>query len=415
MLNNQIIITDDILRAYARRNPSGVIDAAQLTENEWAELCARNVNSTRARIVKCGFCWVDHGETQWMKTFNRLGTRIVSHQAGEALDHPYQSVETREHKAHNNRTFHVWDKEGFGPQKEARAKDGSSIADVLATEGIVKTAYEHQHSPFKKGHGLTERMDRAAAVGRVAMFHTDQLSVTRAQKGPILRTDGDVPFEWIEDLNRPLTFRSGLREIIVFTCDVRNGIWCPRRKISGCGNPHARTEPLGGVTLDDVLRGAPMGEYVPVSNAQVTEAPYSFWTTRESYGRYLSALNGRGATPLDGVPAVRDKTRKGARNGHSSRKEAELVAMHAQAVDLSALAKPAEETPRRPAAPIIPRPAAGVCSHWIGAKSQHCETTEDVRRYLPGFRCPLHTPRALQGLPEIPPGPGWPIHRRAER
>ncbi|WP_200309101.1 hypothetical protein [Streptomyces adelaidensis] len=412
MLNNQIIIADDTLRAYARRNQRGIVDAVQLTESEWAGLCTRNINSTRAQIVRCGFCWVDHGETQWMKTFNRMGTRVVSHQAGEALDHPYQSVETPEHKAYNNRTFHVWDREGFGPRKEARAEDGSSIADVLAAEGIIKTAYEHQHSPFKKGHGLTERMDRAAAVGRVAMFHTDQVSVARAQKGPILRTDGDVPFEWIEDLNRPLTFRSGLREIIVFTCDVRNGVWCPRGKISGCGRPHARTELLGGVTLDDVLRGAPMGEYVPVFNAQVTEAPYSFWTTRESYGRYLSALNGRGATPLDGAPAAREKTRKGARNGHSGRKEAELAAMQARAIDLSTLATPSLN---RPVAPSVQRRPSGVCSHWIGAEARYCNTADGVRRYLPGYRCPAHTPRALQGLPEFPPGPGIPAYRKAER
>lgn len=337
MLNNQVIITDDTLRAYARRNEQGIVDANELTDDEWAELCARNVNSTRARIVKCGFCWVDHSETQWMKTFNRLGTRVISHQPGEALDHPYQSVETPRHKAYNNRTYHVWDREGLGPQKEARAEDGRSIADVLATRGIVKAAYEHQHSPFKKGHGLTERMDCAAAVGRLAMFHTDQVSVARAQKGPILRTDGDVPFEWIEDLNRPLTFTGGLREIFVFMCDARNGAWCPRGKISGCGKPHARTELLRGITLDDVLRGTPMGDYVPVFNAQVTKAPYSFWTTRESYGRYLSALNGADSTPLDGRPASQEKTTQGARDGHSRRKEAELEAMRAQAVDLSAL------------------------------------------------------------------------------
>lgn len=30
------------------------------------------------------------------------------------------------------------------------------------------------------------------------------------------------------------------------------------------------------------------------------------------------------------------------------------------------------------------------------------------RLYLCGWRCTLHTPRALRGLPEIPPGPGWP-------
>ena len=371
MLNNQIIIADDTLRAYASRNQRGIVDAVQLPESEWAELCARNINSTRAQIVKCGFCWVDHSEIQWMKTFNRMGTRVVSHQAGEALDHPYQSVETPEHRAYNNRTFHVWDNEGFGPRKEARAKDGSSVADVLAVEGIVKTAYEHQHSPFKKGHGLTERMDCAAAVGRVAMFHTDQVSVARAQKGPILRTDGDVPFEWIEDLNRPLTFRAGLREIIVFTCDVRNGVWCPRGKISGCGKPHARTELLGGTTLDDVLRGAPMGEYVPVSNAQVTEAPYSFWTTRESYGRYLSALNGHGATPLDGSPAVREKTRKGVRTGHSRRKEAELESVRAGASEIALDASGQPIPPCRfcgePASLLGPE---GKPEHWSCRKRQ---------------------------------------------
>lgn len=227
----------------------------------------------------------------------------------------------------------------MGRRGEARAEDGGSIADVLAV-GILKIAYEHQHSPFKKGHGLTERMDRAAAVGRIAMFHTDQVHVARAQKGPILRTDGDVPFEWIEDLNRPLTFRAGLREIIVFTCDVRNGIWCPRGKISGCGKPHARTELIGGTTLDDVLRGAPMGEYIPVSNAQVTEAPYSFWTTRESYGRYLSALNGSGKAPLQGAAAARERSRKGARTGHSRRKEAEFEAVRASVVAVDAAGRP---------------------------------------------------------------------------
>lgn len=47
-------------------------------------------------------------------------------------------------------------------------------------------------------------------------------------------------------------------------------------------------------------------------------------------------------------------------------------------------------------------------THWIGAEARHCKETDGVRRYVPGNRCPAHTPRALQGLPEIPPGPGWP-------
>ncbi|HZF92032.1 hypothetical protein [Streptomyces sp.] len=48
------------------------------------------------------------------------------------------------------------------------------------------------------------------------------------------------------------------------------------------------------------------------------------------------------------------------------------------------------------------------CRHWIGAEHRHCGATRDVRPYLTGPCCPAHTPRALQGLDEIKPGPGLP-------
>ncbi|MFC7909030.1 hypothetical protein [Streptomyces nigra] len=48
------------------------------------------------------------------------------------------------------------------------------------------------------------------------------------------------------------------------------------------------------------------------------------------------------------------------------------------------------------------------CTHWVGAEQRHCRSTDHVRLYLIGPRCPDHTPRALQGRPEIPPGPGLP-------
>jgi hypothetical protein len=51
---------------------------------------------------------------------------------------------------------------------------------------------------------------------------------------------------------------------------------------------------------------------------------------------------------------------------------------------------------------------ARVCGHWIGSEHRYCRTTDGVRHYLPGYRCPAHTPRALRGLAEIPPGPGLP-------
>jgi hypothetical protein len=65
----------------------------------------------------------------------------------------------------------------------------------------------------------------------------------------------------------------------------------------------------------------------------------------------------------------------------------------------------AGNTPGRPAGP-------GICSHWIGAESRYCHVTDGVRHYLPGHRCPAHTPAAIKGQPEPQPGPGWPIHRQ---
>lgn len=52
------------------------------------------------------------------------------------------------------------------------------------------------------------------------------------------------------------------------------------------------------------------------------------------------------------------------------------------------------------------------CRHWIGAEQRHCRRGDGVRRFVTGLRCPEHTPRALQGLPEILPGPGWPARRK---
>lgn len=48
------------------------------------------------------------------------------------------------------------------------------------------------------------------------------------------------------------------------------------------------------------------------------------------------------------------------------------------------------------------------CGHWIGDEHRRCGATDGVRPYLTGPCCPLHTPNALKGLPEVPPGPGMP-------
>lgn len=42
------------------------------------------------------------------------------------------------------------------------------------------------------------------------------------------------------------------------------------------------------------------------------------------------------------------------------------------------------------------RPAAGACSHWVGAELRYCRATEGVRRYVQGYRCPPHVPGAPQ-------------------
>ena len=55
------------------------------------------------------------------------------------------------------------------------------------------------------------------------------------------------------------------------------------------------------------------------------------------------------------------------------------------------------------------------CRHWIGEERRHCRSGEGIRLYIPGPRCPAHTPNALQGKPEPQPGPGWPIHRQEQR
>jgi hypothetical protein len=51
------------------------------------------------------------------------------------------------------------------------------------------------------------------------------------------------------------------------------------------------------------------------------------------------------------------------------------------------------------------------CRHWIGAERRHCRSVDSIRDYLPGPRCPLHTPSALAGKGEPgtpPPAPVQP-------
>jgi hypothetical protein len=55
------------------------------------------------------------------------------------------------------------------------------------------------------------------------------------------------------------------------------------------------------------------------------------------------------------------------------------------------------------------RPADGTCSQWTGAA--YCRAG-GTRYYAVGHRCSSHSPAALAGQPEPPPGPGIPAYRK---
>jgi hypothetical protein len=55
------------------------------------------------------------------------------------------------------------------------------------------------------------------------------------------------------------------------------------------------------------------------------------------------------------------------------------------------------------------RPTDGSCSRWLG--SAYCRARE-TRYFAVGHRCPDHSPCALAGQPELPPGPGIPAYQR---
>jgi len=373
VLNNQIIVTDASLNAYRRKNDRGVVDAAELTDAEWEQLRARNVNSTKARIVQCAKCWEMYHEVQWLKTYNTgRGTRVVSHQPGESrLDHDYEPVETAEHRAYNNRAFKIGEDEGYKPRREAWAPNRKTRADVLLT-GTLTIAYEHQHSPFSATgrYSAPERTRLAQAVGRTPMWHATHDKVRGLV--PILRTDGGLPLRVIENTNYRHEFRGGIYRIDIYTCTVREGHECPSGKFAGCGKPHARGTVTAG-QLDDVLRGAPVGAYMPVTDARVIRAPRFFWTDGASYDLYLAYVASPDTLPLlDGATANAARTQSGSRTGHSQMKEAEIEATRSRATGFPA--------------PAIGRPPAGFCD----AGQVRCG--KPARFYPAGWRCDDHRP-----------------------
>ena len=388
MLNNQIIITHDGLAACAYRQDRGVIDAKTLPERAWQELRERSAKAggaTKARLIKCAKCWLEYSSEQWLSPkVNHLGTRVLSHQPGEGRpDHAYEAVEGPIHRAWKIHYVKVGEAAGLICEVESRAPDGRTISDTALT-GTRTIDVQHQHSPFSSTHRFSapERTRLAAVAGRTSMWHTTNRKV-RGQV-PILRTK-NPPLAVIENLNYRHEFEGGIYRIEIYRCDVRSGHECPNRKFSGCGKPHARAQ-VTTAELDDVIRGAPIGKFMPMYDVQVIRAPRFFWTDAESWAQYLTYIGA--VDPMlflgDG-PAKQARSKGGVRSGHSRLKETELESMRAQAVDLAALSH-APAPASRLVAPEIPRPVPGICD------TGRPKCGEPARLYAAGWRCDEHRP-----------------------
>lgn len=299
MQNNLIYVTD-----------LGLVDAMEITDGAWTSLCSRNKQSTKRQLVKCAWCWDERRATRWMRTYDMAGIRTISHQPGEGDNHPYRSIETPQHRAFNQRVARVGGSEGHVVTLEDRAADGATRADVLL-RGKLEVAYEHQHSPFKKGRGALERSRLAVAAGRdFVLWHTDKRAIARASHVPMLRSD-DLPTELIDNPNYQIRMVSGFRAITLWKCTAREGYRCPRRKLTGCGRDHFGTEPRA-LTLDAMARQAPAGLILPV---RLDGSP--FMTDFASLRRYEECF-GMPADPLSKGPlAPRGPQRRGKTQGHS--------------------------------------------------------------------------------------------------
>ncbi|MCV2460481.1 hypothetical protein OEB94_14465 [Streptomyces sp. ICN988] len=284
MHNNLIYLTDG----------RGKTDAAEMTDSDWDQLVVDNRNSTRRRLVKCAWCWDDDQITHWMKTYNNAhGKRVVSHQPGEAGDHPYQALESDEHKAYCDRVERVGTEEGYSARREARAADGRTRSDVLLL-GTRHVAYEMQHSPFKTGYGATERTRKSLAAKRDAVaWHTDSGIIAGAARVAMLRSN-QAQLPQIENPRYQIRILGGFRQIAIWTCTTREGYRCPNGRFSGCGQTHLDTAPTG-ITLDDFIRQAPAGTLLPVLPLQRR----GFWTTAADYQRWTDYNAGKRVLDVD--------------------------------------------------------------------------------------------------------------------
>jgi hypothetical protein len=353
--NNLIYLTDG----------RGKVDAAEMSDPEWARLVNDNRNSTRRQLVKCAWCWEDDHVTHWMKTYNRAdGTRVVSHQPGESADHPYQALESEEHKAYCDRVERVGTEEGYEATREARAADGRTRSDVLLL-GSRYIAYEMQHSPFKTGYGATERTRRSLNAKRDAVaWHTDSNIIAGNARVAMLRSN-PARRPQIENPRYELRILGGFRKVVTWQCTAREGYRCPDGRYTGCGRIHMDAQPTG-ITLDDFIRQAPAGQVLPVLPLERR----GFWTSAEDYRRWTEyhgapdQLNGASAQVRAHAP------QEGSGHSRTTAAKNHLLAVPQQRSSGSA-------------------PRARTCD----AGSTPCG--QPARLYAAGWRCEAHRPSSF--------------------
>ncbi|MFE0220674.1 hypothetical protein ACFW0U_07360 [Streptomyces albidoflavus] len=290
-----------------------LMDVSTFTPEMWRRLTEDNRNSTKRHLVKCAWCWQEDHVTHWMKTYSTSsGARVVSHQPGESGDHPYQALESDEHKATCDRVERVWTAEGGTALREALAPDGRTRSDVLLIGSLV-LSYEMQHSPFSRGYGATERTRRALKAGRDAVaWHTDSDVVAGRAQVAMLRSNKATRPQ-IESPRYELRILGGYRKVRTWTCSVREGYRCPNGRFSGCGKAHIDTEPAA-ISLDGFVRAAPLGLVAPVTPL----ARQGFWASAADVELWQQHTPPDGASP--GVDECADRRRRYRPGGHSRRR-----------------------------------------------------------------------------------------------
>ncbi|MEV8042599.1 hypothetical protein AB0P02_01975 [Streptomyces griseoluteus] len=327
MHNNLIYLTDG----------RGKVDASKLSEIAWAGLVADNRDSVRRQLVKCAWCWDEDHVTHWMKTYSRNGGgRVISHQPGESADHPYQALESDEHKAYCDRVERVGVAEGFQAQRESRADDGRTRSDVLLI-GVRRLSYEMQHSPFKPGYRAGERTRRALAAKRDAVaWHTDSSVIADGARVAMLRSN-QARLPQIENPRYEVRILGGYRKVLVWDCSSREGHRCPLGRYAGCGATHVDSQP-SAITLDDFIRQAPAGLVLPVWPLD----RLGFWATPQDYQIWVDHFGEGSRSGGTGVGRRRQSEQQA--DGHSRRTAAKD---HAPVL-------PQQRTYRSQAVPDIP-------------------------------------------------------------